>query len=322
MSWCRSLWGSLVGSSETLTASPSSLATVQMPILSHSSASTGDQNKTFPPKLEGLTVVRLGHSLLVAGPLSASSPAKLPHGCFGAGILSAMPAPYPTTAGQSTQYRRREGNEGRRASPPTQPLLLRRKPVLDLPIREICGAHWSPTERANVLDVGKRQPGGEDGEDRVPLRQERPGPDLVLGEVALGILKAIRSENPTTTDNIFLNGNGRPLRSIRTSFENAVRKVCSNAEPRPRFHDLRKTGATRIETVSSHATAKRFLGHADADEPDTYLLPSLEAVREAVNRAVSQSAVRRPGPEPGGGAEKAADVGLRRVKKRMGRTHP
>ncbi len=31
--------------------------------------------------------------------------------------------------------------------------------------------------------------------------------------------------------------------------------------------------------------ARRFLGHSDEDVTDTYLLPSLDAVREAVNRA-------------------------------------
>ncbi|MGH9316539.1 MAG: hypothetical protein ACRD1P_05470, partial [Thermoanaerobaculia bacterium] len=47
----------------------------------------------------------------------------------------------------------------------------------------------------------------------------------------------------------------------------------------------RKTGATRVEAVSSHAVAKAFLGHADENVTDTYLLATLDAVREAVNRA-------------------------------------
>ena len=56
-------------------------------------------------------------------------------------------------------------------------------------------------------------------------------------------------------------------------------------EKKPRFHDLRKTGATRIEAISSHAVAKAFLGHADENVTDTYLIATLDAVRDAVNRA-------------------------------------
>jgi len=56
-------------------------------------------------------------------------------------------------------------------------------------------------------------------------------------------------------------------------------------ERKPRFHDLRKTAATRVEAVSSHAVAKMFLGHSDENVTDSYLQPSLADVREAVNRA-------------------------------------
>jgi hypothetical protein len=48
---------------------------------------------------------------------------------------------------------------------------------------------------------------------------------------------------------------------------------------------LRRTGATRVEALSSKAVAKAFLGHADADVTDTYFLADLDAVRDAVNRA-------------------------------------
>jgi hypothetical protein len=37
--------------------------------------------------------------------------------------------------------------------------------------------------------------------------------------------------------------------------------------------------------VSSHAVAKAFLGHADENVTDTYIVPSLEAVCDAVIRA-------------------------------------
>jgi integrase len=66
-----------------------------------------------------------------------------------------------------------------------------------------------------------------------------------------------------------------------------VWKPSRPSEKRPRFHDLRKTAGTRIEAVSSHAVAKRLLGHADEDVTDSYLMPTLEDVRAAVNRAAT-----------------------------------
>ncbi len=64
----------------------------------------------------------------------------------------------------------------------------------------------------------------------------------------------------------------------------AVWKRTNDEEEKPRFHDLRKTGATRVEAVSSLSVARRFLGDADEDVTASYLLPSLDAVREAVKR--------------------------------------
>jgi hypothetical protein len=48
---------------------------------------------------------------------------------------------------------------------------------------------------------------------------------------------------------------------------------------------LRKTAGARIEAVSSRAVPKRLLGHADEDVTDSYLMPTIEDVRAAVNRA-------------------------------------
>ena len=39
--------------------------------------------------------------------------------------------------------------------------------------------------------------------------------------------------------------------------------------------------------MSSHAVAKRLLGHADEDVTDSYLMPTIEDVRAAVNRAAA-----------------------------------
>jgi integrase len=112
--------------------------------------------------------------------------------------------------------------------------------------------------------------------------------DVALGEVAASILAALRPENPPAEGHTFLGRRGGPVRDIRGGFDQsvlAVWKPTRAGERKPRFHDLRKTGATRIEAVSSHAVAKMFLGHADENVTDTYIVPSLEAVRDAVNRA-------------------------------------
>jgi hypothetical protein len=37
---------------------------------------------------------------------------------------------------------------------------------------------------------------------------------------------------------------------------------------------LRKRAGTRVEAVSSHAVAKRLLGHADMDVTDSFLMPT------------------------------------------------
>ncbi len=64
-----------------------------------------------------------------------------------------------------------------------------------------------------------------------------------------------------------------------------VWKPSKPSERRPRFHDLRKTAGTRVESVSSHAVAKLLLGHADADVTDGYIKPEIEDVIAALDRA-------------------------------------
>jgi integrase len=112
--------------------------------------------------------------------------------------------------------------------------------------------------------------------------------DVALGEVAFSILSAIRPEAPAPADHVFLGKGGRPIRDVRGGFDPAVLAAWKPSRPderKPRFHDLRKTAATRVEAVSSHAVAKMFLGHSDENVTDSYLQPSLDDVREAVNRA-------------------------------------
>lgn len=112
--------------------------------------------------------------------------------------------------------------------------------------------------------------------------------DVALDEVAFSILSAIRPADPAPGDHVILGKGGNPIRDVRGGFDPAVRAVWKPARPdekKPRFHDLRKTAATRVEAVSSRCIAKAFLGHADEDVTDSYLQPSLAAVRDAVNRA-------------------------------------
>jgi integrase len=111
---------------------------------------------------------------------------------------------------------------------------------------------------------------------------------VALGEVTPAVLEPLRSAAVRPTDHVFLGRRGKPILDVRSGFDAAVLKACQPAkagEKKPRFHDLRKTGATRVEAVSSEAVAKAFLGHADADVTDSYILADLDAVREAVNRA-------------------------------------
>jgi integrase len=111
--------------------------------------------------------------------------------------------------------------------------------------------------------------------------------DVALGEIACAILGAIRPAAPALEDHVFLGRRG-PIKDVRGGFDRAVLAVwkpSSRDEDKPRFHDLRKTAATRVEAVSSHAVAKAFLGHSDENVTDSYIVPTLDAVREAVNRA-------------------------------------
>ena len=115
--------------------------------------------------------------------------------------------------------------------------------------------------------------------------QER---DVALGVVVVSVLELLRPTNPEPGAHVFIGRRGRPIKDVRSGFDSAVLKAWKPSNPderKPRFHDLRKTGATRVESVSSKAVAKAFLGHADADVTDTYILPSLDDVRDAINRA-------------------------------------
>jgi integrase len=144
-------------------------------------------------------------------------------------------------------------------------------------LREIFRLRWGVVD----LDAGKLT---------VLAKYAKSGKDreVALGDVARSILEAVRPAEPGSEAAVFLGETGEPLKTIYTGFVAAVEKVWKPEKPgqaRPRFHDLRKTGATRIEAVSSHAVAKAFLGHEDSDVTDSYIRAPIENVRAAINRA-------------------------------------
>src|SRR5262249_39101861 len=96
--------------------------------------------------------------------------------------------------------------------------------------------------------------------------------EVAIGEVAFSILEPLRTAATAAGDPVFIGRRGQPIRDVRSGFDAAVLKAWKPSKPgekKPRFHDLRKTGATRVEAVSSKAVAKAFLGHADQDVTDT-----------------------------------------------------
>jgi integrase len=112
--------------------------------------------------------------------------------------------------------------------------------------------------------------------------------EVGLGDVPFGILESLKPENVNLDGLVFTKPDGSRIDSLRTWWIAAVLKVWKPSKPserRPRFHDLRKTCATRVESVSSHAVAKLLLGHADEDVTDSYIKPEIGDVIAALNRA-------------------------------------
>lgn len=116
--------------------------------------------------------------------------------------------------------------------------------------------------------------------------------DVALGQVALGILRRQAESGSDPDASVFRRDLERPVSAstIEHAFTRAVEAVWKPAKPgekRPRFHDLRKTAATRVESCSSYAVARAFLGHAALDVTGLYVRPQLDSVRDAINRAAS-----------------------------------
>jgi integrase len=160
-----------------------------------------------------------------------------------------------------------------------------RKPLLrfavhtGMRLREITTLRWSCVDlNRRVVTVLSQQ--AKNGRER----------EVPLGDVAFGILAELRPEHPNPDAFVFVKRNGQPWgTSLQTWWVTvAMPKVWTPSKPserRPRFHDLRKTCATRVESVSSHAVAKRLLGHLSGDITATYIMPSDDDVRAALNRA-------------------------------------
>jgi len=155
--------------------------------------------------------------------------------------------------------------------------------------------------------------------------KNRKARDVALGQVAASILSALRPAEPEPTDHVFIGRRGEPIRDVRGGFDAAVRAVWKPKpdEQKPRFHDLRKVAATRVEAVSSFATAKAFLGHSDENVTDSYISPSLADVRAAVNRAARSIDGETPAgtiPFPVRASTKAVTARVLGVKAARGRS--
>jgi integrase len=131
-------------------------------------------------------------------------------------------------------------------------------------LREIATLTWGnvhPDERRVYVEsrFGKGPNGGK-------------ARDVALGAIPCAILEALRPLEPDPGAEVFRGARGGPIdeRNIQEAFDRALLGTSSRAkkrkhepvwkpanadEKKPRFHDLRKTAATRIEAVSSHAVA-------------------------------------------------------------------
>ncbi len=86
------------------------------------------------------------------------------------------------------------------------------------------------------------------------------------------------------SDRVFCDSNGRSIGSIKTAFNNAVRRAGIR---HCRFHELRHTFASRlIEKGVNIVTVKELLGHADIRTTMRYSHPAPEYKRQAVESLI------------------------------------
>jgi len=84
-----------------------------------------------------------------------------------------------------------------------------------------------------------------------------------------------------STDYVFTY-KGKPLKSVRTAFENACERT---GIKNLRFHDLRHTFATRLVLAGVDlATVSKLLGHSSIQMTMRYAHPTPEALKNAVSK--------------------------------------
>jgi integrase len=128
---------------------------------------------------------------------------------------------------------------------------------------------------------------------------------LYLNRVAKGILEQIRPSNTSPDANVFTHEDGSPVRSIRTSWDRAVKGAKqteeqrrrgvtpspgvwtrSAASPRPWVvYDLRHTGISAMSEVASWPITQRFAGHAIAGVTGRYFHKDTDEIRAKADEA-------------------------------------
>jgi len=112
--------------------------------------------------------------------------------------------------------------------------------------------------------------------------------EVPLGDVALSILDQVRPANARPEDPVWLGRNGRPVKDLRTVYEDRVEDVCPAPGPGKRYpdlHSLRRTCATALSLVARKAVVRAVLGHEDEDVTDRYIDVPLSEQLAAVNAA-------------------------------------
>ena len=97
---------------------------------------------------------------------------------------------------------------------------------------------------------------------------------------ACGFDSRLRHHYLTTT--FIFTYEGKPLKSIHTTFENACKRA---GIKNLRFHDLRHTFATRLVLAGVDlATVSKLLGHSSIQMTMEIAHPTPEALKNAVNK--------------------------------------
>jgi len=112
---------------------------------------------------------------------------------------------------------------------------------------------------------------------------------IYINSILRGIFLELKLKN-MGNDFVFTGSDGKPIKTIRTSFENACKRAKVYGL---RFHDLRHTAATRmIENGANIVAVSRILGHSTLSMTMRYSHPD-ESIREALeNLGQNRSKIR------------------------------